>query len=90
MTGKEIRTQREQMELTIAELAEALGVAPETLAQWEQEQSQPEHPQMLALALDQLAFQRITEFKGTAGRAVQQRLEMLTTMNAELRAAASR
>ncbi|NOT63505.1 MAG: helix-turn-helix domain-containing protein [Acidobacteria bacterium] len=84
MTGKEIQIKREQMEMTSTELAEALGVVPETLAQWERDQCEPEHPRMFALALEQLAFQRVTQFKGAMGRIVQQRVQTLVEMNAEM------
>ena len=86
MTGKEIRQRREQMEMTSAELAEALGLPPETLAQWEQDQSQLEYPRMFELALEQLAFQRVTQFKGAMGRIAQQRLQTLVALNAEMEA----
>ena len=86
MTGKEIRQRREQMEMTATELAEALGLPPETLAQWEQDQSQLEYPRMFELALEQLAFQRVTQFKGTMGRIAQQRLQTLVALNAEMEA----
>jgi transcriptional regulator with XRE-family HTH domain len=86
MTGKEIRNRREQMEMDSAELAEALGVPPETLAQWEAEQSQPEHPRLFELALEQVAFQHVTQFKGAMGRIAQQRLQTLVALNAEMAA----
>ena len=86
MTGKEIRQRREQMEITATELAEALGIPSETLAQWEQDQNHPEYPRMFELALEQLAFQRVTQFKGAMGRIAQQRLQTLVTLNAEMRA----
>ena len=84
MTGKEIRQRREQMEMTSAELAEALAVPLETLTQWEVDQSVFEHSRLLELALEQLAFQRVTQFKGAMGRIAQQRLQTLVALNAEM------
>lgn len=50
-----LRAFREQHGLTQEELARALGVSWSTLARWEGERQPPEHPQLLELALCELA-----------------------------------
>jgi len=51
----EIRAIREAMELTVAQLAEALDVSEMTVYRWEDGDSPVAHPRMLRLALSKLA-----------------------------------
>ncbi len=55
MTGAEIREARARLGLTQVQLADALGVSPNTLARWERGEIPPVHPTMLRLALERLA-----------------------------------
>jgi repressor LexA len=56
MSGDELKRRREQLGMTQEQLAQALGVAPNTVARWERgERSIPPH---LALALETIERRR--------------------------------
>lgn len=86
MTKEEIRAYRTRLQLTSAELGEALDVSGETIARWESGAAQPEAPAMLRLALEQLEFQRALTLQGELGAEIQQRLAQLQASKAELQA----
>lgn len=58
MTGSEIKKDRIRLALTQAELGDRLGVSGNTVARWERDESTPESPKMLRLALDALKAQK--------------------------------
>ena len=58
MTGPEIRVARHALGWSQRRLAEALGVAPNTVARWERGEIQP--PPYLRLALGQIESQHHT------------------------------
>lgn len=51
MSGEEIRRARLILGFTQVELADSLGVSANTVARWERDESPPESPKMLRLAL---------------------------------------
>jgi transcriptional regulator with XRE-family HTH domain len=55
MTPDELRARRTSLGMTQAELAAALGTVKDTISRWERGTRGIEHPEMLTLALDQLA-----------------------------------
>ena len=54
MLSKEIRATRQRLKLTQGQLAEAFGVALNTVSRWENGTSKPEGEGMIRLALRQL------------------------------------
>lgn len=58
MTGQQLRAIREQLGLTQEQLAESLGIPPNTLARWERSEVTIRHPVILSLALTAIAAKR--------------------------------
>ncbi len=54
MDGEGLKAFRLRMKMTQDEIADALGVANNTIARWERGERRIEHPQMLRLALERL------------------------------------
>lgn len=52
--GERLRARRRAMRLTQAALAEAIGVAANTIARWERGEQRIEHPRLLDLAMARL------------------------------------
>jgi transcriptional regulator with XRE-family HTH domain len=57
----DLRQRRANLEMTQAELAEALGVAPNTIARWERGEREPEGQKILDLALHYLELKHELE-----------------------------
>ena len=54
----DIRAYRKRLRMTQEELAEALGVHPQTISNWERGTQHIQHPHIVRLALEQLASRR--------------------------------
>src|SRR5215471_16743871 len=54
MTPEALRQQRLQLGLSQAALAQALGVARNTVARWERSKLEIRHPELIQMALDRL------------------------------------
>jgi len=54
----DIRAYRKRLRMTQEELAEALGVHPQTISNWERGTQPIQHPHIVRLALEQLAAKR--------------------------------
>src|SRR5215469_15174642 len=56
MLPEDLREQRLRLHLSQAALAEALGVARNTVARWERSELEIRHPELIQMALDRLAM----------------------------------
>ena len=83
MTGEQIKERRSKLGMTQSELAEALGVAVNTVSRWELGTSPPEGARMLALALTQLEWQQTLE-SGSLADEMRASLRRLEKMRDEL------
>ena len=54
----DIRAYRKRLRMTQEELAEALGVHPQTISNWERGAQPIQHPHIVRLALERLAAKR--------------------------------
>lgn len=54
MTGAQLRAWRLRLDLSQHGLAEALGVHPQTVSDWERDKTRIAHPKILRLALERL------------------------------------
>jgi transcriptional regulator with XRE-family HTH domain len=83
MTGEEIKERRLKLGMTQSELAEALGVALNTVSRWELGTSRPEGARMLDLALTQLEWQKTMD-EGSLADQMRASLRQLEKMRDEL------
>lgn len=72
----DLKARRETLGLTQAQLADHLGIAPNTIARWERGEREPEGGNMLDLALRYLELSQsrggqITKLTGRIGRRAQ-------------------
>ena len=57
MNGTEIRERRKKLGLTQVQLGEKLGIHSNTIARWEQDTLNIQHPELVSLALTALEYQ---------------------------------
>lgn len=83
MNAEDIKARRLKLGMTQAELADALGLALNTISRWELGASQPDGAKMLDLALTQLEWQK-TLTEGSLAENMQASIRQLEAVRYEL------